>query len=456
MAKVKKPAKPKANGKHVADKKPKGCYVLSLTVENIRCFGPKQTLDCSDGNGRPRQWTILLGINGTGKTTLLKMIALHSIAGRSFDSSQSLLRGLEKTGRSTITTVIGHNYHDVNSAKGTSIVGRQGPFFPLPRPMSVEKWAGEEPHYDFQYGFEPVCYGSKRAASTSNESSPFTISPRIDSLFCDDALLNVERWLLNTDHKLKLNDVAFARKRYMHAKEMLCNILHDVNDIRIVPGRADSDPPSVEYLTSDGWVPYSRLGTGYQSVISWIMDYVVTLYYRHEDEIDPFTLPAVCLVDEIDLHLHPVWQRKVICYLSERFPNTQFIVTAHSPLVVQAAANADANIAVLVRSKEKDADGNYYVEIKNNPEDVKNWRLDQILTSDLFGGISLNPPEVEKLFKEKEHLINLKRLKPDQKARLAEIEEKIGKLPVGDDAREIKEMDAIREAIELLKKRPAK
>ena len=41
------------------------CYFLSLTVENVRSFGPPQTLDLSDGYGRPIQWTILLGDNGS-------------------------------------------------------------------------------------------------------------------------------------------------------------------------------------------------------------------------------------------------------------------------------------------------------------------------------------------------------------------------------------------------------
>jgi ABC-type sulfate/molybdate transport systems ATPase subunit len=44
-------------------------------VENVRCFGPEQTLDLSDGDGSPAQWTVLLGDNGTGKTTLLQAIA---------------------------------------------------------------------------------------------------------------------------------------------------------------------------------------------------------------------------------------------------------------------------------------------------------------------------------------------------------------------------------------------
>src|SRR5215208_3433494 len=55
---------------------PLPAYFLSLTVENVRCFGPKQTLDLSDGKGRPAQWTIILGDNGVGKTTLLQCLSM--------------------------------------------------------------------------------------------------------------------------------------------------------------------------------------------------------------------------------------------------------------------------------------------------------------------------------------------------------------------------------------------
>ena len=49
-------------------------YFLSLSVENVRCFGPKQTIDLSDGKGKPSQWTVILGDNNTGKTTLLQSL----------------------------------------------------------------------------------------------------------------------------------------------------------------------------------------------------------------------------------------------------------------------------------------------------------------------------------------------------------------------------------------------
>ena len=78
MATPKKPVDPSAaNGKpsaEPADLAPAHGYFRSLSIENVRCFGPKQTLDLSDGNGKPAPWTIILGLNGTGKTTLLQAL----------------------------------------------------------------------------------------------------------------------------------------------------------------------------------------------------------------------------------------------------------------------------------------------------------------------------------------------------------------------------------------------
>ena len=49
-------------------------YFLSLELENIRCFGEKQTLDLTNEDNRPAPWTLLLGDNGLGKTTLLQCL----------------------------------------------------------------------------------------------------------------------------------------------------------------------------------------------------------------------------------------------------------------------------------------------------------------------------------------------------------------------------------------------
>jgi predicted ATP-binding protein involved in virulence len=213
------------------------------------------------------------------------------------------------------------------------------------------------------------------------------------------------------------------QSRLHEAIELLKNVLPDVEDIRLVPSSGPNPKPRVEFKTPYGWVPLRQLGYGYQTLITWVADLANRMAERYPDSPNPLAEPAVVLVDEIDLHLHPQWQRKLIGYLTERFPNTQFIATAHSPLVVQAAA--DANLAVLRREGD-------HVVIDNDVDNIRGWRIDQILTSDLFGLETARPPQVEPLLSERKNLLTKAKQSPADKRRLKELETEIGELPLGE------------------------
>lgn len=174
-------------------------------------------------------------------------------------------------------------------------------------------------------------------------------------------------------------------------------------------------------------------------MIAWVVDLARRLFKRYPESDNPLAEPAVCLVDEIDLHLHPKWQRKIIDFLSDRFPNTQFIVTAHSPLVVQAAQ--DANIALLKRVEVEDGDD--YVEIHNDMEPAGNLRVDQILTSDLYGLESARPPQLDALLEERREILSKAELTEEDEKRLEEIEEEVGSLPSGETQEQREAMEFI-------------
>jgi len=148
-------------------------------------------------------------------------------------------------------------------------------------------------------------------------------------------------------------------------------------------------------------------------------------------------------LDEIALHLHPKWQRKLIGELTERFPNTQFIATAHSPLVAQAAA--DANLALLRREGD-------HVVIDNDVDTIRNWSVDQILTSDLFGLETARPPQIEGLLLERRRLLTKSKLTAADERRLKEIEEEMGPMPFWESAQELQEREMIRKTLDLLMK----
>ena len=86
------------------------------------------------------------------------------------------------------------------------------------------------------------------------------------------------------------------------------------------------------------------LSDGYRSILSLTFDLIrqLALTYGPDhvfEENNPtrIYLPGVVLIDEIDVHLHPTWQRQVGLWFREHFPQMQFIVTSHSPFVCQAS-----------------------------------------------------------------------------------------------------------------------
>lgn len=85
-------------------------------------------------------------------------------------------------------------------------------------------------------------------------------------------------------------------------------------------------------------LPYGLLSDGYRNILGMIGDIafrMATLNPFLEDEAIKKT-PGIVLIDEIDLHLHPEWQRKVVGDFKRVFPQVQFVVTTHSPFIIQS------------------------------------------------------------------------------------------------------------------------
>lgn len=83
-------------------------------------------------------------------------------------------------------------------------------------------------------------------------------------------------------------------------------------------------------------VPAAWLSQGYQSLIAWVADFVGHILLEAGEAIEPATMEGVVLVDELDVHLHPTWQVRLIPALKRVFPRLQFIATTHSPMVLPA------------------------------------------------------------------------------------------------------------------------
>jgi predicted ATP-binding protein involved in virulence len=81
----------------------------------------------------------------------------------------------------------------------------------------------------------------------------------------------------------------------------------------------------------------AQLSQGEKSMMALVGDIARRLAMMNQSLDNPLHGDGIVLIDEVDLHLHPRWQRSLIRQLSETFPNCQFVLTTHSPLVISDA-----------------------------------------------------------------------------------------------------------------------
>ncbi len=436
-------------------------YFLSLTLENYRSFGPKQTLDLSDGNGRPAPWTVILGDNGTGKTSLLRKLVdmvprldqppLTDDKGNSLASVQPFLSG-GPDGLSEIK--IGSQSATFCAAYGYGALLRDvGQRFESVS-CDAERYADTSSSLGkLSLTTAPIdkmvlfAYGANRPIGSGSLSEYHSDGTR--SLTVENSpLMPAEEWLLQQDLLVRheSGDAQVAKQRLGTVIGLLKDLLpeDDIQDItfKAIDLSSARQRIAVHVKTPYGEVQLRALSLGYRTLMAWMIDLAVQLFARYPASQQPLHEPAVVLVDEIDLHLHPKWQRQLFEGLSAKFPNVQFIVTAHSPLIVQAAG-ADANIVVLQRPE-----GASYVEIACQPNQIRFWRLDQLLTSDLFGLPSARPPEFDKLYARKEALLGQAKLTAKEQAELAKIEARLRQEDHTESPAEARYLDILRRAAE--------
>jgi hypothetical protein len=438
---------------------PPSTYFYSLEITDVRCFAGHHKLALSDGHDRPAQWTLLLGENGVGKTTLLELL----------ESLRPTLTGPSQHEAHPTTPCVPELLHTSGMRAAFDVFRRSDDLrwkFTLGLSLLSQGLAPSS-HQDLDYisgelGIRDghcdardatrrtITYGYGATRRVAAEPPGRTPASDSASLLLSDAayLQDPERWFIDavTSANLESPHQERAKAQLERIGEILPRVLPDVKSVQVrSTERAGRIAPVLEVLGPDGWVPYASLSLGYRTMTAWMVDLAIRLFHRYPDLKDPLTGGAICLIDEIDLHLHPRWQRSLIGEVSKIFPNVQFIATAHSPLMVQSATNA--NVVVLRRE-----DGR--IVIDNDPPNVAKWRVDQILTSQLFGLKSARSPELDDAMSKRDTILAKPDLSPQDEARLSELSKIIGDLPYGETPEDIEASNTIRLAAKSLKKAP--
>jgi predicted ATP-binding protein involved in virulence len=135
--------------------------------------------------------------------------------------------------------------------------------------------------------------------------------------------------------------------------------------------------------TPSGEIYYEYLSSGFKSIISILFGIIKEIEFRFKDpKINAEDFQGIILIDEIELHLHPEWQEKVVDILLDVFPKAQFFASTHSPHVIQTAKPKQIIALGL------DNDNVIQRELPNSEFGFQGWTIEEVLI-DVMGMTSL-------------------------------------------------------------------
>lgn len=339
---------------------------------------------------------LFLGDNTAGKTTLLRCLALAAVgsaaANEVSDAKGYLRKGAKRGSIEVLFQMLSRPDASPDAlhyfATGLEIPDGESRFVPLKqitlkppdtftkqRTITAEALSAMRSRGDL-FGFV-AAYGAVRTFTESRTAIQPEEKKRENEWVL--SLFKPEAWLADSEglSKLLRGDASniegapksLSREVVDALRAGLKRLAPDVSDFYF-EGQSDVQL----YQTA---LKYGDLSDGYRNLFALVGHLLrCALRVRNWKE-DPTTLHGIALIDEIDVHLHPVWQRHVVEDFRKAFPNMQLIASTHSPLVVGALKREH------VRVMRREQDGSIAIEYPS--VDPQGLGFGGILKSELFG-----------------------------------------------------------------------
>lgn len=380
-------------------------YIQKLQLKNFRCFintefflnhpGPT---DGPKVNGRLpslKNVNLFLGPNGSGKSSVFQAAALGVLSPivRSAQIPPAYLvrrtSGVETAGagdtsddRATVQATVRLQEVDWTYAElmdppiGQVVILRKGDIEELEHINTAHTnpllW--EALYQNDHPGFFMVGYGASRRTERPEGYSEGSRTPRyqrVAGLFEDHVGL------------VPFNYAALQLSSYGRdnaARDLLNRLLPQ--DVQLTPNFDSQSNPL--FQVKGVALPFPALSDGFRAFVGWVWDMLYQLS-RVGKNVNLLTdIPGCVIVDEIDLFLHPEWQRCVVEQIATTFPRLQFLFSTHSPLV--AGSLEAGNIYSL------DTDDQGAAVVRQYEENIYGLSASQVLTSSYFGLHSTRAP----------------------------------------------------------------
>ncbi|MBK9260380.1 MAG: AAA family ATPase [Polyangiaceae bacterium] len=426
-------------------------YIRDLRIRNLKLL---RDLDLSfaDEHGKPRRWTVIIGENGTGKTSILQAIAMAAAGGRHVTTlvpnGESLKDKRAPKSKVSITAEfmldkrLSHirRYPGLTSASGDlgdvvikSCVNVQGKDVVAESSYVDSRGAGDPliaARQDELSLWFVAGYGVHRflpAKSLKEEQSLERASmDRLRPIFQPVELVGTAFDQVLKSKKRKAYRQVLKEALFEH-RDLLP--MFDNLELRGQSARAFQERHLFEQELGSGKLklPAAWLSHGYQSTIAWIADLVGHILWeaKIDKPLHPKEMEGLVLIDEIDLYLHPRWQRTLIQALKDTFPRIQFVATTHSPLaLVGLRPDEDEIIRLTINKTTGDVE---QVDMKRGQRHEPDPRL--MTGSDIyreyFGIERFYPNELGNLLREHRNLAADPTRSDEDEVRLDQLEKQL-------------------------------
>jgi predicted ATPase len=323
-------------------------YILEAEISNLRSI---RSLSWRVAREEAAGWHVILGDNGAGKSSLLKAIALALVGPENAKALRLPWENWVRKGeaRSEIRLHVEWDEEfDQVSWESDEI-----DFF-ITR---MDDFASEADAPFFEVSGESPFSGTRRIGGFSAAYGPFRRFSGGDKEYAGlvRSYPRLARHLSIFDERVALTEclewlrqLRFEQLESSSSGDLLDRLKEFINQEGFLPfGTRLHEISSKEVTFIDGngcQVKAEEMSDGYRSILSMTFELIRQLAREYRPERlfsfnDPtkIVVPGVVLIDEVDAHLHPTWQRRVGLWFRQHFPKIQFIVTTHSPLVCQAA-----------------------------------------------------------------------------------------------------------------------
>ena len=334
-------------------------HVQRLTIQNMRSI---RMFDLDLKRTNPAGWHVILGDNGAGKSTAVRALALALMGPANAQAARQIWSRWLSSGRTSghvAVTFSGHN-EDRWTGKGNTSKGPITARANFAASAETDRQNGDSVDLAFSgtyarrtvwgdgYGWFSASFGPFRRFSGGDALMDrlFVSHPRLAShltAFGEDIALR--------ESLLWLQDLQIKKlERNKEAEAIQDSVITFINEADLLPHGAHVagvTSERVEIVDGHGTrVDLEEMSDGYRSILSLTFELIRLMFRTFGTEValrgidsimGTISLPGIVAIDEVDAHLHPAWQKSIGDWFVKRFPETQFFVTTHSPIICRAA-----------------------------------------------------------------------------------------------------------------------